>query len=280
MSEPFGALRPSRFQEFFRGLGLRLPSNWFGRKAASLLMWPAGGRARRAYDVEVFGRQKARLHPFDNICEKRVFISPQMWELDERLYLADLISGFGGRTFTFVDVGANVGLYTLFARAEALKAGAAFTAVCIEADPEMAARLRFNISVSDGEAEIRVFNCAASDEEGELRFDVNRTSRGLSRVTPGGTTVVRAKTLAQIFADAGLQIIDAMKIDIEGYEAPVLKALLTEAPGSLRPKTILTEISHQQEDASLDALLLDAGYGKRFETKRNAVYVATDQSPA
>lgn len=278
MSEPFGALRPSRVQEFFRGLGAQLPSNWFGRKAASLLLGPAGGRSHRAYDVEVFGRQKARLHPFDNICEKRVFITPQMWELDERLFLADYISGFGGRPFVFVDVGANVGLYTLFARAEAQRAGAAFKAVCVEADPEIAARLRFNLSASGAEAEVRVFNCAASDKASELRFHVNRASRGLSRVASDGSMVVPARTLAQIIEDSGLQKINAMKIDIEGHEAPALGALLADAPASLRATVLLAETSHHKRGASLEPLLLAAGYQKRFETGRNAVFVASDQA--
>lgn len=234
----------------------------------------------RTYDVEIFGGQKARLHPYDNICEKRVFITPQLWELEERLFLADYISGFGGRSFVFVDVGANVGLYTLFARAEAQRAGAAFAAVCIEADPEMAARLRFNIAASGAESEVRIFNCAASDKEGDLRFDVNLASRGLSRVASDGSSVVPAKALAQIFAESGLQKINALKIDIEGHEAPALSALLADAPTFLRPKVILTEISHQQGDSSLAALLLGAGYKKKFETKRNAIFVVTDQAPA
>ncbi len=128
MTAVFGALAPSFLQKRMRAIGHKLPPNYFGRKAASILLGPAGGRSRRALDVTVFASQRARLHPSDNICEKRVYLTPQLWDRAERALLGDIISNFGGRTFRFADIGANVGLYTLFARAEALRADATFKA--------------------------------------------------------------------------------------------------------------------------------------------------------
>ena len=56
MSEtaPFGALAPAPAQERVRRLAHRLPANWLGRKAASLLLGPAGRRARRGLGVRIF----------------------------------------------------------------------------------------------------------------------------------------------------------------------------------------------------------------------------------
>lgn len=278
MSEAYGVLRPTAFQEKIRGLAARLPRNYFGRKAASILLGPAGGRAQRAYDVEVFGGQRARLHPFDNICEKRVYLTPQLWEAEERRFLGDIISGFGGQTFNFVDIGANVGLYSLFARAEASRAGAQFRAVAIEADPEMAERLRFNINASSAADDIAVFNCAASDAEGEIGFAVNRESRGLSRVSDAAETKLRARPLLSILDEAGFHRVDAMKIDIEGHEARTLGAFFREAPSSLRPALIIIEISHDENDSAA-SILEGAGYARRFSTARNALYVNPDQTP-
>lgn len=280
MNEPFGALRPSAFQERVRALGGRLPTNYFGRKAASLLLGPAGGRARRAYDVEVFASQNARLHPCDNICEKRVYLTPQLWDGAERAFLGDVISTFGGRAFNFVDVGANAGLYTLFARSEALRAGAAFSALCVEADPEMAARLRFNIEASAAAAEISIFNCAASDAEATLRFSVDRKSRGLSRVAENGECEVRARPLAAILDEAGFLRIDAMKIDIEGHEHRALSAFFRDAPAALRPTILVLETSHDREGTSAQALVRGTGYRQRLNTARNAIFVRGDQTPA
>jgi FkbM family methyltransferase len=278
MSEPFGALSPSPAQERVRALAHRLPATWFGRKAASLLLGPAGGRSRRAFDVTAFGSQKARLHPYDNICEKRVFLTPKLWDPAERALLSDFISTFGGRTFHFVDVGANVGLYTLFARAEAMRAGARLKAVCVDADPEMATRLKFNIAASQAQADVEIFECAASGTEGTLAFAINRASRGLSRIDPAGAHIVRARPLLGIVEEAKIESIDAMKIDVEGHEAQVVRAFLKEAPPSLRPALVILETSHAGDDPGAQAAFIDAGYAVRLKTRRNAVLVRADQS--
>lgn len=279
MSEPFGALAPSPLQERFRAVGHRLPANYFGRKAASLLLGPAGGRRRRAYDVAIFGTQRARLHPHDNICEKRVYLTPQLWDGAERAFLADAISAFAGGIFHFVDVGANVGLYTLFARAEAMRAGALLRAVCIEADAEMVARLQFNLDASDTAGAVAVFNCAASDRDATLRLAVNRKSRGLSRIAETGGAPVAARPLLSMIVEAGLERIDALKIDIEGHEHAALGAFFRDAPRGLHPALLLLEISHADADRAAERVVLDAGYVERFRTARNAGFVIDRQTP-
>lgn len=273
MTEPFGACSPSPTQEWFRSVGARLPNNYFGRKAASLLLGLAGGRARRAYDVDVFGTQKARLHPYDNICEKRVFLTPQLWDGAERQLLGDVISGFGGRRFEFVDVGANAGLYTLFARAEAIRAGAAFSAICIEPDQEMLARIRFNISASGADGDVSIVACAASDREGALQFAANLQSRGLSRIDADGDIRVATRPLLSIIREAGFERIDAMKIDIEGHEREALGAFFCDAPEALHPTLIILETSHAGDGKPAKELTLRAGYHVRLQTARNAVLV-------
>jgi FkbM family methyltransferase len=280
VTKPFGELAPTPFQDRVRRLGARLPANGFGRKAASILLGAAGGRARRAYDVAVFGSQRARLHPYDNICEKRVFLTPQLWDPDERAFLGDVVSTFDGRTFHFVDVGANVGLYTLCARAAALRWGASFRSVCVEADPEMASRMRFNVAASQADGEVAIFECAASEAEATLRFHVDRRSRGLSRIDPGGEFEVRARPLLALLREARVDRVDAMKIDIEGHETPVVRAFLKDAPASLRPALAILEISHAGDDHGAEAAFLAAGYAVRFRTRRNAILVRADQRPA
>lgn len=277
MTDSFGALRPSPVQERFRALARKLPRNYFGRKAASLLLGFAGGRAQRPYDVSVFGSQNARLHPYDNICEKRVYLTPQLWDSQERKILADAISDFGGRSFNFVDVGANVGLYTLFARAEAIRAGAQYKAVCIEADPEMAARLRFNLAASGALEEAILFNCAASDNERMLRFSINALSRGLSRVDAAGETELLARPLLSMISEAGIARIDAMKIDIEGHEHAALCAFFRNAPAELHPAMMMLETSHESEENPAEALVRRAGYNVRLKTARNAILVRGGQ---
>ncbi|MDJ0931990.1 hypothetical protein [Breoghania sp.] len=51
-----------------------------------------------------------RLYPFANVCERRVLFTPQFFDAEERALLADHIRD----DMIFVDVGANVGIYSLF----------------------------------------------------------------------------------------------------------------------------------------------------------------------
>ena len=275
MSEeaPFGAFAPVPAAQVWRRLAGRLPQGYLGRRLASLLLGPAGGRAGLPVDVDVFGSQKARLHPFDNICEKRVFIAPQLWDGAERALLAEAIGAHDDHFFWFADIGANVGLYTLFARAAAEQAGLRLRALCVEADPEMRRRLAFNARASAAEDDIRVFPFAAAGAEGRMRFAVDVASRGLSHLDPHGGLVVEARTILAILAEAGAPRLDAMKIDIEGAEYAALEAFFRDAPEALRPRLLILETSHEAEGRSAKRLALDAGYRERLQTKRNFVGV-------
>ncbi|MDZ7629226.1 MAG: FkbM family methyltransferase [Parvularculaceae bacterium] len=267
--EPFGTLAPSPVETAFRRAASMLGEGRGGRVAASLLLRAAGGKSGRAFDVPIFGTECARLHPYDNISEKRVFITPQFWEAAERAALASFIASSAG-AFTFLDVGANAGLYTLFARSAARAAGRPFRAICIEPSPEMLTRLQFNLDASGAGAEVAIFDCAAGEREDIASFHTNATNRGESRVAAEGEGQVRVRPLAAMIDDAGSPKIDAMKIDIEGSEPEALRGLFASAGPRYRPALIIMELSHSSGDAA--ALLAAEGYRETFQTKRNGVF--------
>ncbi len=268
---PFGALAPSPMQARARRLAHRLPHSYAGRKAASLLLGPAGGRKPRAYDVEIFGGQRARLHPSDNICEKRVYLTPQHWDPEERRALAAAIEAHEEHFFHLLDIGANAGLYTLFARACALERGVRLKAICVEPDPEMRARLAFNVAASGADGDIRLLPYAATGADGPLRFAVNVKSRGLSHLDEAGGLTVQGRTIVSMLTETSARRIDALKIDIEGHEYSALNAFFSEAPRALWPRLILCETSHEDPAQSAKALMLEAGYAEALQTKRNFV---------
>ena len=117
----FGALAPGRFDRAVIALTSRLPNNWLGLRLAILLRrlvtfrlaYPGG-----ALDVQCWGLC-LRLHPRDNGCEKNLLFTPQMYESTELAELAAEIGRAKGRRtgFVFVDIGANVGLFSLFVAA-------------------------------------------------------------------------------------------------------------------------------------------------------------------
>lgn len=269
MTLPFGALAPAPAQQFFRHAAAQLTDARASRMAASLLLRAAGGKSGRAFDVPVFDTECARLHPYDNISEKRVFITPQFWEAEERAALALLI-GQGSGAFSFLDVGANAGLYTLFARAAARAAGRPLRAICVEPASEMLMRLRFNLEASGAGADVAVFDCAAGEREDLASFHTNETNRGESRVAAGGERQVRTRPLAAIVDDAAAPAIDAMKIDIEGGETAALCGLFASTGARYRPSLIIMELSHSSGDAA--ALLAAEGYRETLRTRRNGVY--------
>ena len=144
---PFGALAPNPFDRAIMALTGRMPDNWAGLKLAMALRRLVTMRMETAaaLDVERW-RLRMRLHPRDNGCEKNLLFTPQMYEPPEREELAREIAGVAGRPFVFIDIGANVGLFSLFVAATACTA----RILAIEPEPGNFARLAFNIAANPG----------------------------------------------------------------------------------------------------------------------------------
>ena len=153
-----------------------------------------------ALDVVRWGL-RLRLHPRDNGCEKNLLFTPQMYERVERAELAAEIARARaeGSAFVFIDVGANVGLFSLFVAAYA-RCQARILAV--EPEPQNLARLRFNIRINS-DLPIRVIPVALADRAGELAIQVDRRDSGGTRVRKiagGEASIVEARTLLQVLA--------------------------------------------------------------------------------
>lgn len=269
---PFGAFAPTALQSVVRRLGANLPPGYLGRKGASILLGMAGGRRKRPIDCVVFETQRARLRPYDNICEKRVYISPQLWDAKERAALARRISSTGpAEPFYFADIGANVGLYTLFARSIGAATGRSVKCLCVEPDPEMLRRLKFNLRQSNAATDVVVAPFAATDVARSLRFHIDAKSRGSSRIEATGKALVEGKPLLTLIREAGFPRLDAMKIDIEGHEIAALQPFLREAARELVPALIILETKKNERSSPATDLLIAHGYEPEFQTRMNTV---------
>lgn len=262
---PFGTHALPAPIERLRRFGAGLGAGALGRRAASLIRRIVCLGRDDPFDIEPFPRQRARLYPRDNLSEKRVFTAPGRWDAAERAALARAAAG-AGPVFRFVDAGANVGLYTLAARATAPRG---FRGLAIEPDPENLRRLRFNLAAS-GAAEVAVAPVALSDREGEAVLAAAEGNRGEISLGTGSGLRVATRRLLDLVAGAGLDGIDALKIDIEGHEEPVLRAFLRDAPEALMPRLVLIEAPRGQETPAL-ALLRSNGYVVTERTKLNAI---------
>ena len=110
-----------------------------------------------------------RLYPADNVSEKRMLFTPQYFDPQELAYLAQRITA----DFVFVDVGANVGGYSLFVAA---RAGAAARILAIEPQPEVHERLVYNVRQNDF-ATVKTLECAAADCDGEVTMFLDKLTR-------------------------------------------------------------------------------------------------------
>jgi FkbM family methyltransferase len=110
----------------------------------------------------------------------------------------------------FVDVGANVGIYTILAAEH----GA--TVVSIEPHPSFVERLLRNLEVNSIQAEVH--QIALDEEPGTVRFDADADAR--NHIQDSGMMEVRADTLDRVLGDRQVR---GLKVDVEGAERRVLE---------------------------------------------------------
>jgi FkbM family methyltransferase len=169
------------------------------------------------------------------ILHKRRPLSPSL-----RLLLSILKPGD-----VFVDVGANFGLFSILA---ASKVGSTGRVIAIEPHPELYRRLCFNARINAFE-QIAAFRTAVGEIVGEAVLHIARDSdlakSSLSHSSNGQKNIIVPVTLlSNILTQASVPHVDALKVDVEGYEDRVLMPFMKSAPARLRPKWILIEVKH------------------------------------
>jgi FkbM family methyltransferase len=282
MTEPFGALAPAWIDRLVMAATSRLPDNWFGLRLAILLRRVVTARlpGDSGLDVVRWGL-RMRLHPRRNGCEKGVLFTPQMYEAGEREELFAVIdtARTAGRRFEFVDIGANVGLFSLLV---ASYAGVSARILAIEPEPENLTRLRFNMSLNPAIA-IDVAGLALGEKAETVALDIDRRDKGGTRTRPlaqgNGGFRVECRPLLSVLREAGVSRIDALKIDVEGNEDAVLVPFFREAPQSLWPDLIIVEDARQLWRDDLFSLLANDGYEVVRRTKLNVVLRRTENAP-
>lgn len=168
-----------------------------------------------------------------------------------------------------VDVGANIGYYSLLA---ASRIGPQGMVVSIEASPGIHAMLEANVQLN-GLVNVRTVNAAAAGERGVLRVHAGAAdnlgqthTREQAGDDPG--VPVNALPLHELLTSEEVARARVIKIDVEGSERAVIRGL---APvlGKLREDAeILVEISPELMDEPLPSMK------EIFETLRGAGYTA------
>ncbi len=266
----FGRYRPHGPVAHLLALTRAASASWAGMRRAFFLRSMAIRALRgRPLDVEAFGA-RMRLYPYNNVCEKRILFTPQYFDPAERELLRSRI----GRDFVFLDIGANIGGYSLFVAA---CAGQSARILAIEPQPEIFERLVYNIRQNPF-ATIKAIDCAVADLDTEITLFIDPENRGetsMRIINSDGEGIkirVPAKALASIVAEERFARIDAMKLDVEGAEDLILEPYFREVPETLWPELLLIEFIPQRWTIDLPALLAELGYRPILRTRHKVAF--------
>jgi FkbM family methyltransferase len=245
-----------------------MPRNWLGQQLAQiirkLVMSFTGLPMLCRVDDLTF-----LFYLHDNNSEKKYLLIPWRFDLTERELLVESMPDDG----IFIDVGANVGIYSLYI---ARRLGRHGRVLSLEPNPAAYNRLVKNIELNS-----EALNCKPSplqigiadqDQLLELYLD-KRNLGGSSLVTSGKDSVsVSCQSLLNVLQEENIHRIDGLKIDIEGAEDIALVPFFEKAPKSLYPRLIVIENSRHLWREDLAKLFFDKGYSLKYASRMNSVY--------
>lgn len=251
-------------------------NNPIGRLIAKMAIGFVRRSAETPIDLQV---EQLRLRCFlwDNYTERKFVFMPWRFDVRERKYLFASLPADG----VVVDIGANVGVYTLLA-ANHMRSGARVLA--IEPYAPIFARLCFNISATEQSRErwpqITPLQLGVADEEGEFDLHIHPGNLGENSLVPAGGGQgqherIKCLPLSRILNDHDIKRMDLLKIDIEGAEDIALIPFLRDAPESQLPRCVLLENSADRWRLDLVGWLHKRGYSAALRTRMNTVYEIT-----
>ena len=177
----------------------------------------------------------------------------------------------------FIDIGANMGLYTqniAFLNSPDRK----IKIISIEPNPINIDRLKKNIALLKGKIKninrlVKVIQCAVGKDNHKKKLDFSSgfaTGIISKRKNDKNCILVNCRKLYNIIKDENLSYITNLKIDIEGYEDRALIPFFNTAKKSLFPKNILLEHSSSNRwKKDLIKFLFKKGYKVVFKNKSN-----------
>jgi FkbM family methyltransferase len=167
-----------------------------------------------------------------------------------------------------VDVGGNIGLYTMRQAIRAVRG----RVVTFEPGPDTFRRLSANIH-ANGLSQVTLVNAAVGAEEGTVPFFLHPYStRGrVSKKDAPGTVDVPCTTLDSALRQYSVDHIDIMKIDTEGHERAVLEGATSILPLT---KRLVIEVhrNHAEEKLWVEQFLRPFGF-RIVDSDRSLLYM-------
>lgn len=149
----------------------------------------------------------------------------------------------------FVDVGANIGSYTVLASGVV-----GCRTVSIEPVPGTFRKLERNVRINALEERVQLHHCAAGAREGEVWFRTDHDT--MNRVVAQSDPVEKMRVVVfGLDTILGGEVGELWKVDVEGYEWEVLQG----AAGSLSDRR-LKGVMLEGNDERIAALMRGAGF--------------------
>jgi FkbM family methyltransferase len=190
----------------------------------------------------------------------------------------------------FLDVGANIGLYTVLAATRVGRSGMVYA---VEPHLGNAFRLMQNVRANAIDAQVKVISVALHDSNGFVDFNYNAEIAGSSMSQLGSRkdseerefdAVLReykcAVTVDSLIASGAMRAPQHIKIDVDGNELMVLNGMRTLLFDAARPLTIQVEINRRYREDVMQ-LMREAGYGSglRHDTKAGLEKIKSGKDP-
>lgn len=212
------------------------------------------------------------LDPHETVDSALLFM-PQLYDTREIRFLRRNLT----RGQMFVDVGANIGFYSLVASQIVGEHG---KVVAIEPVPATFEILERNTRMNKSR-NIVLQNVGVSSRHETLSMTVSsgtglrRNRGGNSFLVPkdGPTIDIACKPLHEILKESGTAGEYILKLDVEGFEYEILRTFVRQ-DAVPKPRAIVLEQNPDNLEGDSVGLLEDNGYGVLFKTRRHN-YVMT-----
>lgn len=256
--QPFGTYPPTKTQQWIRYLFFNTPFGYMK------LRRPFVERFKQAckggpVDSYLFGL-KVRFYPQDNQTDAKSAVCGNCYNAKEWRWL-DKCLPTGG---TFIDIGANMGFFSLFAATKQARI------IAIEPQPILFERLCTNMALNSIDGYLIKAAVGERDETGTL-IQTNMDYGG-GTIGQGNGDTVHIRPLLDILTVLNVNKVNVLKIDIEGYEDRALIPFLNTAPDSLLPEHIIMEYSERDRwQSDLMSKLKQVGYLRKARSRGNAL---------
>lgn len=281
-AEAFGNLSPGALWQYLVNLCHKSTGPRLSRVCAPIIRKLVVNKyGVQPLDLELEGLN-LRCEIGNNYSEKKFIFTPWRFDIKERALLREQLAQGG----VFLDIGANVGLYTLEA-AKVLQ-GKKGRIVAFEPNPPVLNRFKFNLAANPqlhSELQLDIMDIGVADRDTLFELHVDNANLGQSSILSQGNTrsksvsaealsvvTIQCRPLLAVLNELDIERIDVLKIDIEGAEDMALMPYLKAAPRALLARLIIIENSQHLWKNDLFSQFEQVGYQRVFHNRSNSVY--------